>query len=807
MYKVPLFALVALLMAGSASSQSLGVRGQKMSVTSAPQGARGTLHPTSLLANSPEGQAALATYRRLKENGQSPAKKSSGSEAAGSVRGFSVRNLETGVFEELEFTLQVQTDNFNIWVENAEMANGHVDNGTLEALRAALQDETPSASFDPQKGVLDLDQLVFGDPPDVDNSGRTDILVLDIRDGFDPSVGGNFAQGFVDPLNLTGGNVRDILHLDTFPSLAPGFDPNNLYLTAAHEYQHLIRFNYDTDELTFVDEGLSEWAEVMTGYGPRRNTYWTDPAELGGPLFNWRGLSSPSSVLDYQRAGLLTNYISQRIGVLGTGAITRSGAKGVSGYSAVLSGFGLSFADVLADFHVANTVNDAGVGAKYSEGPWFAEVSAAPLLTYDGAASTSASVATDGAAGSPPRLEPGGVAYHRWTNVDDFSIDVDALAGAGSVAVIRQRLRAFVVATPVGGSKTVTAVDLGSGPVVLTGEHTEVTLVVAHVDASLPGGFSSSWAPYAYSSNWTKPASSGNSTSIVYDDGNVVVISEAGGTQTLDAWPFSASVLGVDAMVANQFLMPSGSVLRRVDVATLFASDFDATIPVGAVDYTLRIHTPDVSSGGPGAVVLEMERVALARSAIPTLGFDQVDLTPHAGVLAGLSGVIFVSITNAGTDQNTLVVPLSEWGGAAGDNPSWFFVNFEDGWQWANFANITTADGPRFEDRVAPIRASFVTSTADEDEVVLPREFALETNYPNPFNPTTSIAFQLPVATQARIAVFDLLGREVAVLVDAVMPAGRHQVRFDASGLASGVYLYALDTSGQRLTRSMLLMK
>ncbi|MFT5142790.1 MAG: hypothetical protein ACI84D_001408, partial [Thalassolituus oleivorans] len=249
-------------------------------------------------------------------------------------------------------------------------------------------------------------------------------------------------------------------------------------------------------------------------------------------------------------------------------------------------------------------------------------------------------------------------------------------------------------------------------------------------------------------------------------------------------------------------------VVSRVDIATLFASDFDAAIPVGVYDYTLRVHSEaSTPGGGPGPVVLELERVDLGRSPIPELGFDRVDLTAHANVLAGLSQTIFVSIANAGADPNTIVMPLSEWGGSGADNPSWFFLNFQNGQQWANFGVITSDGVARFEDRVAPIRASFVTSTADEVQVVLPSEFALETNYPNPFNPTTSIAFQLPVATHARIAVFDLLGREVAVLVDGVTPAGRHEVRFDAGRLASGVYLYALDTAGQRLTRTMLLMK
>lgn len=92
----------------------------------------------------------------------------------------------------------------------------------------------------------------------------------------------------------------------------------------------------------------------------------------------------------------------------------------------------------------------------------------------------------------------------------------------------------------------------------------------------------------------------------------------------------------------------------------------------------------------------------------------------------------------------------------------------------------------------------------------LPGETLLHPNFPNPFNPSTVIGFQLSgdhIGSPVRLAVFDVLGREVAVLADGVMPAGAHQVVFDASGLASGMYLYRLSAGGQVTTRRMMLVK
>ena len=89
----------------------------------------------------------------------------------------------------------------------------------------------------------------------------------------------------------------------------------------------------------------------------------------------------------------------------------------------------------------------------------------------------------------------------------------------------------------------------------------------------------------------------------------------------------------------------------------------------------------------------------------------------------------------------------------------------------------------------------------------LPTAIRLNQNYPNPFNPSTTIAFELDGAQPIRLTVFDVMGREVAVLADGMQPAGVFQVQFDASRLASGTYFYQLRTAGQVLNRTMTLVK
>jgi glucuronoarabinoxylan endo-1,4-beta-xylanase len=99
------------------------------------------------------------------------------------------------------------------------------------------------------------------------------------------------------------------------------------------------------------------------------------------------------------------------------------------------------------------------------------------------------------------------------------------------------------------------------------------------------------------------------------------------------------------------------------------------------------------------------------------------------------------------------------------------------------------------------------TNVDNNSPTLLPKKFVLEQNYPNPFNPVTVIRYQLPVTSNVNIKLFDLLGREVAMLVNKEEPAGDHLIQFDASRLTSGVYFYRLSAGTFTQGRKMLLLK
>ncbi len=94
-----------------------------------------------------------------------------------------------------------------------------------------------------------------------------------------------------------------------------------------------------------------------------------------------------------------------------------------------------------------------------------------------------------------------------------------------------------------------------------------------------------------------------------------------------------------------------------------------------------------------------------------------------------------------------------------------------------------------------------------KENLSLPFEFKLEQNYPNPFNPSTLIKYQIAVNNHVSLKVFDILGKEVATLTDELKPAGNYQVKFDATGLASGIYIYRLQAGKFVHSKKLLLVK
>ncbi len=749
-------------------------------------------HVTLELLSSDEGRAAIEKYSRLRAAGKLPLARKGASFAIGETKMFSVRDLsvETVKYDDIEFTKKAENVLFDIWVQTSELSNGHVRDLDVEAMRKTLAVQTPPDSYDPTRGVLSINTEVFGPSPNVDGDGKLDVLIVDIQDGPDVVV-----LGFFDPSNLSGRNNADIIYIDSFPGMVNLAGTRNPFgppeQTLAHEFQHLI-FSRENGfgDLSFVNEGLSEWAEVVNGFTARSVSYFQVPVERSHQLLDFRDLGGPSGY-DYQRAGLFTNYISERIGVLNTGAVARASWIGAKGYYQVLNPLNVTVQEVITGFHIANILNDRSIAEEYGyANAQYRSIKVSTVPVIDGTTVNSVLPTT----GS---LSPGGVRYAVWEKVGGIDIQVAEDNG------LHELLNPVIVAVPEVGPPEIVQFAAGEEGAFLGGNYLRVTLVIPHVFLWHPSDFSDDNPPsadYTFSATWLDFESGFTREDIVYDNGTVA----SAGNPPLPL----GLLLEQNDMKASRFDVPSGGVLDQVLIDQLYAHNFNGSTvaPNAPRDFTLFVW--DEQGGLPGNELFSLDVEDLTASGTSEFIFHTIDLSAFSAQLSALPPVIFIGSGNAGTDENYLGFAVSAHPG--GSSPSFIFENASTSWLPFDALCISSCNEISLSDFVLPIRASFITSsgpTAIDVGGELPISVTLEQNYPNPFNPVTTIRFSLPRPGKVTLKVFDLLGRQIETLAQGFMNGGTHEVQFDASSFASGLYIFALETEAETLTRTMTLMK
>jgi hypothetical protein len=203
-------------------------------------------------------------------------------------------------------------------------------------------------------------------------------------------------------------------------------------------------------------------------------------------------------------------------------------------------------------------------------------------------------------------------------------------------------------------------------------------------------------------------------------------------------------------------------------------------------------------------------------------------------ISAGI-GNIHIFIKNEGSSALQMrIVILSATGSCSSVNP--ISVPISSGWIAVNFpvsataltggtvntilTNVTeirllhrstpgtTGDPISAQLGIDNITATSTPTNVDNNPSEAPLAFHLYQNYPNPFNPTTMINYELPIKSFVAIKVYNILGKEVATLVNAEMQAeGMHSVQFNASGLSSGIYFYHLDAGNNTKVKQLVFLK
>jgi hypothetical protein len=178
---------------------------------------------------------------------------------------------------------------------------------------------------------------------------------------------------------------------------------------------------------------------------------------------------------------------------------------------------------------------------------------------------------------------------------------------------------------------------------------------------------------------------------------------------------------------------------------------------------------------------------------------DAFDVTEDSevfmtGTTRGIGGAPVAEVKNVGANRTT----------ATGNKIAFMSfdplsLNSTPDYYWYGFSDVAP--------QVQALKWFGADVVGVEDENVTPNSYALSQNYPNPFNPTTVISYTIPEKGNVSITVFDMLGQEVATVVNEVKNAGTHQVNFRAANLASGMYIYTIKAGDFVSSKKMMLLK
>ncbi len=680
----------------------------------------------------------------------------------GSTHAWQAYNFTNGQFYSVPSTCRGIGPHCYVFVEDANW-NVKVNQAAVDSVVNEFENKTPA---NPSMGIYQTDVNTFGNPPDVDNDPRIVILILDIKDGYNGT--GGYTAGYFSSTNEVptyGSNQAEIYYMDCNPTDLTTTDGLNTALeTCAHEFQHMINWNYhqSSPEWTFVNEGLSMAAEIVCGYPPEFPELYA--GESNYFLFGWRTNDNTLVLNDYSRAQRFFMYWLDQFGpgifkyiVLDNANHGVVGAGGL-GFALKDDGQSLTLTQVFNNWLIANELNNKSVnqawGYSYTGLPnsvpktfYNPDVSetdtiqnyAAEYLTYTNSKNLNITFTTSG---SPviKAIETGGSGSPRVVDVPLNSAFSDAAYGT-----TYSTISFVVIDTNLSGASEVSALD----NIV---SYASTGTVISNVtelkwDNTEPTGY------YVWTTNDTLCV-----TFDAYPGGRLDSIRVAlrrAGSITGGVWQSSGAI--------NP--SPFGQPLA-VPITASINSTVSYPYPVPYSNWaTVDLRSYNISTNQPFAVGFVVGSVPNTPGVMST---DYASSSPYHS---------FTYLQTS--DQVT--------------TPGWYYIT-------TNNAGDTIA--------IYLIRAyvSLVTGVQPEVELT-PREYSLAQNYPNPFNPSTTINFALPKAGRAKVVIYNQLGQQVAVAADENYSAGNHSINFNASGLASGIYYYRISAGGFVQTKKMVLLK
>jgi hypothetical protein len=271
---------------------------------------------------------------------------------------FWVRNISTGQFEQITASLRVIGKHCYIYAAD--------DQDVSQTAVQKIQNE-----FDNTIYPVNTSHFGYEWKPGIDADNRVFLLLSDIQDGYqnknDGYVAGYFFAGDQMMQSEFSGhskvksNEKEIIYIDTYPS-----DPEseNYMEIVAHEFQHMIHYNQDSNEVTWVNEGCSQIAPVLCGFTAPRH-YKLLKSDADRSLNNW---AKWNPMPDYGQVYLWNQYVLELLNKKNLSpanffkSLASSKEISIGGYIEAFAKHGLNFSDVFTEFTVANHLNDSTIG-------------------------------------------------------------------------------------------------------------------------------------------------------------------------------------------------------------------------------------------------------------------------------------------------------------------------------------------------------------------------------------------------------------------------------------------------------------
>ena len=630
-----------------------------------------------------------------------------------------------------------------IFVEDALWLDS-VTQAAVDAFRVAFDSSTPANST---KGIYQTDIDNFGAPPDVDGDAKIIVMILDIKDQYTTTGSGGFIGGYFTGLNQitnSQSNLAEMVYIDADP--LPLTDPAGLEFalsTLAHEFQHLIHYRYDTNELTFINEGCSLAAEVICGY-----PIYDQSGYVGGTnvnLLSWQGELS-----DYSRAARFMTYVRDQAGAGVFKPLVQNTQDGVPGLDAALQSIGtpLRFNEIFQNFVIANILDDKTLNPAYG-------------YTYP----------------SLPKAEGRLLAN---PNVPTTSGTVQVLAAEYLSFKFGENLRArFTVTNP---SVVIKAVEIGP-------TNKRVLDVTPNVDFVEP----------AYGTTYSEVHFVVTNTSQAFSYGYTY---QASGTSK----PIELKWDQSEPLGAFQFT-PNDTVCVTFDAVPGGRLDSIRVAPRQAGTYTGGIwQFTGVQRPTPLGKRLAFPITATLATTparpfpvpYPREFWSKVDLQSF-GISTNQPFAVGFVVGTTGLSPQVADAPFTP--------PYTQFTYLQNPSSGTRNWYIITTSATTMGVYIIRAYVSFPTTGVRQTIELAPSSFILAQNYPNPFNPSTTIEFSLPKTSEITLKIFNALGEEVATLLQEKREAGKHNIAWNAANLPSGVYLYRLEGEGFVETKRLVLMK